>query len=248
MNNWFVPLLAKESTSRLIWAIVLVILFIFVIFGIIGMLISKLMGWQGRAVDKMMHDVTVTRVIQNKTHFKKVASIKSRRAFFKQSAIPLIIMMLAGLFILLYFVISGNWGFNLFTDYGTPIYSLDDPSIIVNHEGGTSISTLFFIWDYSKPFFETTNAALIVNWPPVISMPHFSADAWPSYVFFGLMLPSTIWFLVTVQSFVARKIRIIILGRKIFDKNLENFRHNNLGAAPMKKDQGLDEVINGPQQ
>lgn len=207
-----------STRSKVIWTIVVIVLFVVILLGLIGYLIYRLMKWQGKAVDKLMYNVTVTRVIQNKKHFKKVADIKSSRYFFKQAWIPFVLMLIAALFLIIFYSVSGLWSFNIFSN------GVADADGVIR-SGGTGISTIFYSWDFTK-ILQNTDDGLLLNWPQTIAVPHFSAEAWPSYVFFVLATPGVIWFLVTVQCYLARFLRIRKLASIIYDKNLSNFRYD----------------------
>ena len=221
MLNFAIDLASQSSRTRLIWGIIILVLFIFVVLGVIGMLITRLMRWQGKAVDKLMYKVTITKVIQNKRHFRKIANIKSNRYFFKQAWLPFVLMFVAALFIILYCTITNSWGFNIASDFGVP------PSEGEMPVGGTGIATILYLWDFSSVLVNN-GISVILSWPTVINVPHLSGDAWPSYVFWILFGPALAWFLVVVQCFVARVLRIFTLGNKIYDKNLENFRYDEV--------------------
>ena len=219
MNSLF-PLLAfniadSSSRTKMIWAIVILVLFVFVILGVVGMLTTRLMRWQGRSLDKLMYKVTITRVIQNKRHFQKIALIKTNRYFFKQVWIPLILMLVASIFIILYCTITNSWGIKILTDFG------DDT------QNGRGLLTIFYVWDFNS-IIQTpeSGAGMLIDWPTVLNTPHFTVEAWQSYVFFAIFSPGLIWFLIVVQCYLARLLRLFRLSRSIYDKNLEKFRYD----------------------
>ena len=215
----------QSSRTKMIWGIIILILFIFVVLGVAGMLITRLMRWQGRSVDKLMYKVTITKVIQNKKHFRKIALIKSNRYFFKQAWIPFLLMLTASVAIILYCSIAGVWGINIVSDYG----SISSPG---KSEGGTGIATLFYLWDFSTIVTTpSSGSGVIVDWPQIINYPHFNIDAIGSYIFFVLFTPGAIWYLVVVQCYISRLLRIFRLGSSIYDKNLENFKYDENFSA-----------------
>ena len=89
----------SETDKRVIFVLLLLIIITLVIFGYIGLLITRVMRWQGRRVDQFTHDVVVTKVIDNKKDFVRYARKKNWVWFFKQAWKPLTIILLA--FILL---------------------------------------------------------------------------------------------------------------------------------------------------
>ena len=91
----------------------------------------------------------------------------------------------------------------------------------------TGFATLLFVWDFSTIIqVPETGAGLLLNWPQLINTPHVEAEAWVSYVFVPIALVSGIWYLVTVQAFIARGLQIKKLGQKIFGEQIENFTLN----------------------
>ena len=74
-----------ENDKIFISALLLVIILLFVICGFIGMWIVRLMKWQGKKMDTLVHDVVVTKVITNKKHLGQYGRKKNWRLFFFQS-------------------------------------------------------------------------------------------------------------------------------------------------------------------
>ena len=85
----------SENDKSLILALLLVLILFFVLIGYLGMLIIKVMKWQGRRLDSEVADVLVTRVITDRKHFMPYARKKNWRIFFKDAFIPILIMAVA---------------------------------------------------------------------------------------------------------------------------------------------------------
>lgn len=203
----------SENDKRVIIAFVLIFILLFVLIGLIGMLVTKIMRAQGKTIDKMMHDIVVTGVVSDKKHFKKVAKIKSWRRLYKQARIPIIIALAATALLLVYYLITGYWDANIFGDWGAP-----------NGEGGKGFATLLFLWDFENcPTTTIFGITIISDWPPLLNAPHFSVDAWGSYIFVPLIMTSIVWFFIVVQAFIARGLRIRKLAEQIYEKNLDNY-------------------------
>ena len=62
----------SENDKRLIFALLLVFILVFVLIGYIGFLITRVMKWQGKKLDHVVADPVVTRVITDKKHFTGV--------------------------------------------------------------------------------------------------------------------------------------------------------------------------------
>lgn len=207
----------SESDKRVIIAVLLLVVLVFVIVGFIGSIIYRVMKYQGRKIDTMCRDAVVSRVITDAKHFKKYAAKKNNRAFFKESKIPLLILLAAGLTYLLACITTRTWPYNLF-DY---------------HK--TGFNTLFYIWDFSDCYQEFFGVRLLSKWPTnTFNTPHFSVDAIGSYIFVVLFLVGVIWYLLTVQRFIARLIRIIRLSDSIYSKSLENYNMADAELEDMK--------------
>ena len=85
-----------------------------------------------------------------------------------------------------------------------------------------------FDWDGAKG--EFFGMWIVVRWPEVISEPHFSADAWGSYIFVPGILVGGIWFLVDVQAYIARDWKLYKLSKRVFNKTLDDYNPNDAPA------------------
>ena len=210
----------SETDKRVLIAVLLLVVLVFVLVGFIGSVIVRVMKWEGKKIDTMCRDAVVTRVIQNPKHFKKYAKKKSHRAFFKESRIPLLILLVSALTYLLSCIFTKQWPYNIF-DYG------------VDNKGGYGFTTLFYIWDFSGCYSKFFGVSLLSQWPTeTFNKPHFSVDAIGSYIFVLTFVVGAIWYLITVQRFLARLIRIIRLSDTIYSKSLEGY---NMAEAEMEE-------------
>ena len=197
----------SENDKRLIFALLIILILVFVLIGYIGFLITKVMKWQGKKLDSIVADPIVTHVITKKGPFFRYARKKNWRLFFKQSYIGVLIMITGGLTLLIRDAVMKDFAYNVF-DYEK-----------------TGFGTLLFLWDFSKCF-QPQGASILFNWPTLINTPHFSVDAIVSYVFVTCMIVGGIWYLIALQSLVARTIRMYQLSTKVFEKSLEGFNQN----------------------
>ena len=53
----------SENDKRLIFALLLVLILVFVVIGYLGYLVTRLMKWQGKKLDSLVADPVVTHVI-----------------------------------------------------------------------------------------------------------------------------------------------------------------------------------------
>ncbi len=214
----------SETDKRILIALCFLLIFLFVVVGYIGLLISRIMKSQGRRMDTLMHDIVVTRVVSDRKGFLKVARKKNWRYFFKTTWIPLLILVFD--FILLLIAESLNdFNYNIF-DY--------------EKQGFT---TLFFLWDFDgaekASFFGLFE--IMIDWPPLLNSPHFEVEAIWSYFFAPIFLVGIIWYLFNLQALIARTIKMYQLSNSIYVKNLENY---NLNQENMEQVRANQQAIN----
>ncbi len=206
----------SENDKRLIIVLLLVFILVFIIVGYLSLLVKKIMKIQGDKMEDMVHDVVVTGVILDSKKLVKFGIKKNHRQLFKDSWIPFLIMLTSSLVLLFTCLIRNNWAISIL-DYKS--------------EG---VGTLFHIFDWDNaPRSNFFGMELISDWPEVISSPHWSNEAIPSYIFFFGMLAGGIWFLYDVQAYIARFYRLIKLSKTVFNKSLENFDPDTVARAPI---------------
>ena len=192
-----------ENDKRIIFVLLAVLIILLVLVAYIGYLVTVVMKWQGKKINNYVTDVVVNHVITNEKDFKRYAKRKNLLVFYHQARIPALILLAA---IIFYIVASSITGykdpFNRYTGFGT----------------------LFFIWDFStiisKP---ESGVGVLINWPQLINRPHIVGEAWISYIFVPFALVGGLWYLFTVQAFIARYLQINKLAQKIFAEQIENF-------------------------
>lgn len=207
-----------ENDKRLILALLLVLILLFVLIGYIGMLVTKIMRWQGKRLDNEVADVIVTRVITDRKHFLPYARKKNWRIFFKDAFIPILILLIAAAVLIIRDIVVRDFSYNPF-----------------NHHDG--FGTLLFIWDFSDESCYTTVFGLkvLAKWPPLISEPHLVAEAWCGYIFVPLLFIGGLWYLWVLQSLISRTIRMYKLSRSAFDKDLDHFNQTDILANAVNK-------------
>lgn len=196
----------SENDKRLIFAILIVLILVFVLIGYIGFLVTRVMKWQGKKLDTIVADPVITRVITDKHHFIRYARKKNWRLFFKQSYVAILIMLLAVIILIVRDAIYKDFSYNPF-----------------NKDNG--FGTLLFVWDFSVCF-KREGISLILNWPALVNTPHFVIEAWGGYLFVILSLIGGVWYLIALQSLIARTIRMFQLSTSAFEKTLEGFNQN----------------------
>ena len=196
----------SENDKRLIFAILIVLILVFVLIGYIGFLVTKVMKWQGKKLDTIVADPVVTRVITDKHHFIRYARKKNWRLFFKQSYIAILILLFAAIILIIRDAIYRDFSYNPF-----------------NKDNG--FGTLLFVWDFSVCF-RREGISLILNWPALVNTPHFVWEAWGGYLFTIAILIGGIWYIIALQALIARTIRMFQLATSAFEKNLDGFNQN----------------------
>ena len=212
MNNLFIiyDKVMPEDARRLIIYALLILVLLIIIVGAIGALVRHIMKEQGKQADGLVHDVVVTGVITSEKKLFWFGVKKNQRLFFKEAWIPFLIMLVTSLILLIFCITNNAWGKNPF--------GMDQFGTIFHH----------FDWDGAKG--EFFGMWIVVRWPEVISEPHFSADAWGSYIFVPGILVGGIWFLVDVQAYIARDWKLYKLSKRVFNKTLDDYNPNDAPA------------------
>ena len=201
-----------ETDKRVLFALFIIIILLFVLIGYLGFIVTRVMKRQGQKLDTKVYDVVVTRVINNKKDFKKYARKKNWRMFYKSAQIPVLILLIAGFFVFIHFLVN----------------NFENVSLLDANRG---FSSLLFIWDFEHiqkiDFF---GMEIISQWPQLyegIGYPQFVVEAIPSYLAVLGILVGGLWYLYEVQALIARSLRINSLCDSIFEKSLEGFNINN---------------------
>ncbi len=197
----------SENDKRLIFALLLLIILVFVLIGYIGFIVTRIMKWQGKKMDTLVSDVVVTRTITKKIPFFNYARKKNWRLFFKQSWVAVIILLVGALTLVIRDAVMRDFSYNIF-DYNV-----------------TGFNTILFLWDFSGVY-QRQGASILLNWPVLINEPHVSPEAWTSYVFMSCMIVGGGWYLIAIQSLIARTIRMFQLSTSVFEKSLDGFNQN----------------------
>lgn len=215
----------SESDKRILFAVLIAFVLIFVIIGLIGKLITRIMKQQGKRIDGQVSDVLTTFVITERKKFIPYARKKNYRLFFKQSWIPLTLIIMAVALLLIADGINKDFSYNPF-----------------NKDDG--FGTLFFIWDFSDQdsYTYVFGIKLLAKWPPLVASPHLVKEAWLGYVFVPFVIVGGIWYLIDAQCLIARTIRIYQIANKNLGADLDNFNQGNaLAKQPMSNQQNSNE-------
>lgn len=200
----------SESDKRVIFAFLLIFILVFVLIGLIGMLITRLMKWQGKKMDTLVHDAVIAKVVTDKKHLRKYGRKKNWREFYRSAAIPFLLICLSFIVLLVNDLILADFSYNVF-----------------DHKE-TGFTTLLFLWDFSDPniYIKFFGLTIIGDFPPLLNTPHFEVKAIGSYIFAPLFLVGSIWYLIAVQCLIARSYRLYKLIHSVFEKTLEGYKQN----------------------
>lgn len=215
------PLLLQltENDKRIIIAVCFVFILVFVLIGLLGSLIIRVMRWQGKKCDTLVSDVVTHRIITEPRRFRKYAFIKNARLFIKQAWIPLVIIFTGGIILLIHNIVTKNWLYNPF----------------INKEDG-GFASLLFLWDFTQ-MFTRDGVNLIVKWPPLINEPTFVVEGIYAYLCVPCFVVGGCWYFVAAQAYLARTIRSFALAKRVFEKSLENFDQNSPIPPDMNQEQ-----------
>lgn len=204
-----------ENDKRLIFAILLIFILVVVLVGYLGFLLTRLMKWQSKKMDSLIHDVVYYRVITDRKHLLKYGRTKNYALFFKQSYIPVIIIAVGVLVLLIRNAIYRDWTYNLFST-----------------ENG--FGTIFWTWKLSNDF--VGGELIRFNKLVVDNTPHLVASAWSGYISAPCLLVGGTWYFIVVLSFLSRTIMLYKRSKEVFEKSLEGFNQNKLNNEQVNQE------------
>ena len=209
MMNQIILLKLSENDKRILIAICLVIILVFVLIGFIGSIVARIMKWQGKKCDTLVSDVVVNHIVTTPHQLRTYARKKNTRYFIKQAWIPVILILAGVLIIIIHNAVTKDWSYNPF-----------------NIQDG--FGTLLFVWDFKDPdsYTKVFGMTVMASWPPLANEPHFEVDALAAYFAIPMLLVGAFWYLIIAQAYLARTIRAFKLSHQVFEKSLEGFNQN----------------------
>ena len=219
MFNMFAKAL-PEDTRRVIIYIFLIFVLVFILAGAIGALVKRIMVEQGKQADGMLFDVVEAGVITDERKLRRFGFKKNQRKFLKEAWIPFLIMLASVLILFIFYTANHCWAVNPF--------------------GKDQFGTIFYQYDWEGAKGDFFGMHIVTRWPDVISKPHLSADAWGSYIFVPGFIVGAVWYLICVQAYIARDIKIYKISKKVFNKNFDNFDPNKGPVAPINPENPED--------
>lgn len=218
-----IPVLLKlsENDKRIIIAICLVIILLFVLIGVVGSIVVRTMKWQSKKCDTLVSDVVVNRIVTAPHQLRVYARKKNIRYFIKQAWIPILLILTGVLIIIIHNAVTKNWSYNPF--------SIED-----------GFGSLLFVWDFKDPdsYTKVFGITVMASWPPLANEPHFVVEALASYFAVPLVIVGACWYLVVAQAYLARTLRAYKLSKQVFEKSLDGFNQNTpINPQPMDNNQ-----------
>ena len=190
-----------QMSWKTIVALLFIIVAIFAIFGLIGRAVELIIDQQARKLDRFMSPLIVSGLIDDEKEFAKIAMKKTRIYFFKTSILPILLMLCSILIFVIYHSIVGRWNESIFNDV-------------------SGIGTLFYTFDFSNAAYYPP---LGVGGVTIQNYPHFLTDErMINYFIFLFGIVGIIRYLLNVQGYIARSLRIKKLRDKMFSQNLDN--------------------------
>ena len=206
-----------DNDKRLIFSALLIVIVLLVVIALLGYLLYRIMRWQGKKMDTLIHDVVYYKVITDRKHLVKYGRSKNWALFFKQAYIPFIIAILAMIVIIIHNSITNNWAYDLFS----------------TQDG---FGTIFFTWKYSGDF--SGNQYDLIRFQIIVldNTPHLIKEAWAGYIAGPLFLVAGAWYFVATSSLLARTFMLHKRSREVFEKSLAGFRQNETNKVEQSTD------------
>ena len=195
----------SDNDKKLIFSLLLIVIIIIALIGLLGYIMVRLMKWQGKKIDTLVHDVVVNKVITDRKHLIRYGRYKSWALFFKQTYFSVLILLVGFIVVFIHNSITDNWSYNPFSTYD-------------------GFGTLFFTWKISGDY---AGGSLIKFAKLVVdNTPHVTADAWAGYIFGPCILIGGGWYVVSAGCLLSRTIFLYKRSREVFEKSLEGYRQN----------------------
>lgn len=198
----------SENDRRIIIALLFAIIILFVLIGLLGSLVVRIMKWQGKKCDALINEVVVDRIVTTPRQLKSYARKKNSRYFIKQAWVPVLLISIGAILLVIHNAVFKNWKYNPF-----------------NTNDG--FGTLLFAWDFGHIFTKPeTGTGILINWPKLINEPHFESKALFSYFIVPCFIVGGLWYFFIAQGYLARTMRAHKLAKTVFDKSLDNYNQN----------------------
>ena len=216
MNNYINFLIQlTEKDKRLLIALFIILILIFVLVAYIGQGIKALMKNYAKGIDGYMHELCSAKLIDNSKDFKKQVYKRETKVLYQKTRwiFRAFILSMAGF--IAYSLIVKPGGDN------TPFAYV-----------GKSLKALWFDFDWPKAeFFGIKNFP--VDWPKVsrYPSPEFTIPALVSYAMLIIWIATFICLFTSTLRFIARINRARVKSEEVFTRSLDdaNFSGDSFG-------------------
>lgn len=213
MMNLFISLSETDKRALIILVILLVVFLILI--ALIGVAVRKTMIYQSKRADTMMHDVTITHVVDTPKAFLNLGRRKNNRLLYRQSIPAFLLALLATIILIIGNLVNGRWGDNIFAVTGE----------------------LFFAYDFDSAIVHVFGIPLIGNWPAVIHSPEFHIENLYVYMETLFYVAAIIVEAVACQAYISRWQMLHSRARTVFSKSLDGY--NASDDIKVKRDKPL---------
>ena len=203
MNSVLLSL--SDNDKRLIFAVLLVLIILIALVGLLGYLLLRLMKWQAKKMDTLVHDAVKAKLITNRKAFIKYGRVKNWAYFFKQAYIPILILILGFIILVIHNSIYKDWSYNPFSTYD-------------------GFGTIFFTWKLSGEY--TDGVFIKFAKLALDNTPHLTSIAWAGYIIGPCTIIGGTWYLVSVSCLLSRTVKLYRRAREIFEKSLDGYRQS----------------------
>ena len=197
----------SENDKRLIFSLLIIVIVILVFIGFLGYLLVRIMKWQSKKMDTLIHDVVVYNVITDRKHLIRYGRSKNWALFFKQAYIPLLIILVGVIVIIVRNIVYNDWSYN-------PFSTVD------------GFGTVFWTWKATGEFSGSQYDIIRFQLIALDNTPHLVAEAWAGYVAGPCFLVGGLWYLITVSSLLSRTALLYKRSREVFEKSLAGYNQS----------------------
>lgn len=197
----------SENDKRLLFSALLVVILVLAFISFLGYVLYRVMKWQGKKADTLIHDVVVYKVVTDKKHLLSYGRKKNWALFFKQAYIPIIILLVGGIVWIIHNIVTNNWAYN-------PFSTVD------------GFGTVFWTWKSTGELTGGTYDLIRFQKIVVDNTPHVVAEAWAGYIVGPLMIVGGLWYIIAAMSLFSRTIYLYKRSKEVFEKSLEGYRQS----------------------
>lgn len=206
--NFLIQLTEKDK--RLLIALFIILIVVFVLIAYVGQGLKALMKRYGKGIDGYMHDLCKAKLVTNPSEFRKQVFKKETRVLYRNTrwVFRAFIVFMAG-FIAYTFIAKPGWD-------TSPDSS---PFAYV----GSNIRNLFIDFEWPKgEFFGIKNFP--IDWPYIAKgpSPEFTLPAIVSYVMLLVWIFTFFGLFTSTLKFIARIHRANVKSRDVFTKSLDD--------------------------